>query len=101
MTLAKIEPNIECSRMKDVAYIEIWYPRSESSIPEKQIDTIEIGLMDTRAADNIRVSYDFDRDGWSIKQASKFEWDIDDEICDEGWQEVAFIQAWALEKEHK
>lgn len=54
--------------------------------------------MDLRAADDIRIEYDFGRDGWVIKQAQVFEWEIDDEICDPQWKEVAFIEAWASEK---
>ena len=73
--------------------LELHYPRGEGSIK-----TIEIGLMDVRGADSIRVSYDFERDGWKIEQVSVFEWEPGDTVCDPCWQEVAFIQAWALEK---
>jgi hypothetical protein len=62
---------------------------------EQNINAVEIELVDVRAADSILVSYDKGRDGWSIKQASKFEWEPGDEVCDPDWQEVAFIQAWA------
>jgi len=71
-------------------FIDLWYPRSDD-----QLDTLEIGLMDIRAADAIQVSYDFKRDGWMIKQAAIFAWE--DEECNADWQEVAFIQAWARE----
>ena len=78
--------------IKDTAHIEIWYPR------DRLIKFVEVGLIDVRAADNIRISYDFDRDGWKIEQASVFQWEINDEECDEDWQEVAFVQAWAREQ---
>ena len=58
-----------------------------------------MSLTDVRAADDIRISYDYDRDGWVIEQASIFEWDGDDEECDEDWQEVAFVKAWARSPE--
>ncbi|WP_019998879.1 hypothetical protein [Aureimonas ureilytica] len=48
-----------------------------------------------RASDGVRLTYDYDRDGWSIQQASRFAWSSDDKVCDEDWQEVAFIQSWA------
>lgn len=70
--------------------IDIWYPRCDGAAK-----FIEVGLMDVRAADNIRVSYDFERDGWKIEQASIFQWPSDDPVCDEGWKEVSFVQAWA------
>lgn len=76
------------------AVVTLVYPR------QNPLEEIEIDLEDIRAADSILVRYDFDRDGWVILQASKFEWDADDSICDPDWQEVAFIQAWArLRKE--
>lgn len=58
---------------------------------------LQVGLQHVRAADPIRISYDFERDGWRIEQASRFEWEIDEEP-DNDWQEVSFIQAWAREK---
>ncbi len=74
-----------------VAMVDLWYPRNSP------LKTIQVGLMDVRAADDIRVTYDFDRDGWSILQASIFEWEATDSENDQDWQEVAFIKAWARE----
>ena len=74
---------------KDIAEVNLWYPSGEENI-----STIEVGLMHVRAADSIRISYDFDRNGYVIKQASVFEWEGDDDACDSDWQEVAFIKAW-------
>lgn len=71
--------------------LDVWYPRSEDS----PIRSVVVGLMDVRAADDIRITYDFERDGWVISQASRFAWDINDKVCDPDWQEVAFVQAWA------
>ena len=81
------------SVMGDTAHVDLWYPRSSD------VKAIEVGLMDVRAADAIRIEYDFHRDGWVVKQASNFTWDADDTVCDRGWTEVAFIQAWALQSE--
>ncbi|MEK7093361.1 MAG: hypothetical protein AAB927_02645 [Patescibacteria group bacterium] len=78
--------------MNDTKRVDLEYPRSQE---EKYI---EVGLMDVRAADSIRISYDFERDGWMIEQASIFEWGADDAVCDPDWQEVAFVQAWARER---
>lgn len=75
-------------------HLDLWYPRSDGS----PIKSFVIGLVDVRAADDIRISYDFERDGWKIEQASTFEWDVDDTVSDPDWQEVAFIRAWAREK---
>jgi len=56
-----------------------------------------LGLMHVRAADRIRISYDGNRDGWKIEQASRFSWDTTDTVADSDWKEVAFIRAWARE----
>ena len=77
----------------DTMRVDLWYPRLEG-----QDKYLTVGLMDVRAADDIRISYDFDRDGWVVEQAQVFEWDVDDELCDPEWKEVSFIQAWASER---
>ena len=74
-------------------YVEMEYPRLEDS----KAKCIVVGLSDVRAADDIMIEYDFERDGYVIKQASRFVWDADDKVCDQDWQEVAFVQAWARE----
>jgi hypothetical protein len=73
--------------------IDLWYPRVDENPA-----FVEVGLMDVRAADSIRISYDFERDGWKIEQASTFEWDVNDKVCDPDWQEVAFVQAWGRQR---
>jgi hypothetical protein len=78
----------------DEFHIDLCYPRCEESVK-----SFVVGLMDVRAADSIRVSYDFERDGWKIEQASTFEWNVGDPVCDPDWQEVAFVKAWARETE--
>lgn len=72
-----------------VVDVELWYPRLAG-----QYHTVKVGLVDVRAADSVQVSYDFERDGWVIKQASRFSWAAGEEP-DEDWQEVAFVEAWA------
>lgn len=78
----------------DTKRVELFYPRNE----DQPIKYLKISLAEVRAADDIRVSYDFERDGWVIEQASIFEWLLGDTMCDPDWAEVAFIQAWAREK---
>lgn len=85
----------EAWQKDDELHIDLWYPRVDP------VNKLVIGLMDVRSADDIRVSYDFSRDGWKIEQASIFEWEADDKVCDPDWQEVAFIQAWFREEESK
>ena len=68
----------------------------EFSPPE--VKYLEVDLEHVRASDGIRVSYDFERDGWVIEQASTFEWAGDDTVCDPDWQEVAFVRSWTRMK---
>ena len=93
MPMTKEELLKEVKQYGDALHIDIWYPRTDNTIK-----AIQLGLMDVRAADDIRIEYDFERDGWVIKQAQVFEWSVDDEVCDPQWMEVAFIEAWASEK---
>ena len=74
----------------DCLFVGIYYPRR--AVPTY----VEVDLVDTRAADGIRISYDLERDGYVIEQASRFEWEADEEV-DSDWQEVAFVEAWARE----
>lgn len=87
------DPIKNASIRKDTVSIDIWYPRSAD-----QPKYIEVGLMDVRAADNVRLSYDFERDGWKVEQAAVFAWDINDEVQDAEWAEVAFIPAWGRQR---
>lgn len=70
----------------DSLRLDLFYPRSEGNIKH-----FIIGLVDVRAANSIRVSYDFERDGWKIERPTKFEWDVNDSVCDPEWKEVAFV----------
>lgn len=82
------ENGFAVSRCGSDVEVELLYPRNNP------VNAIQVGLVDVRAADNVRLWYDFERDGWVVEQASRFEWGADEEV-DWDWQEVAFIQAWA------
>jgi hypothetical protein len=55
----------------------LWYPRSDDTP-----SFIRVELADVRAADNLIISYDFDRDGYSIARETDPE------------TEVSFIRSW-------
>jgi hypothetical protein len=86
--------NIEIDKTEDekVVHIEVNYPRNN------KIDTIEIGMCEVRAADDIRIKYDFERDGWVILQSRSYH-QIDENSYDyaEEWIESAFCPAWKYE----
>jgi len=71
----------------DPVVVNLFYPRVEGN-PEE----ITIALMDVRAANDISIKYDFERDGWSIL-SDLLDPDIHDVQSDE-LHEVAFVPAW-------
>lgn len=87
------DPESQVQVRGNVAHYDIWYPRSSD------VDTAQIGLVCVRASDDIRVTFDFDRDGWSIQQEVSV-----DEPCGTcsyatgEWVEVYFAPAWALRR---
>lgn len=73
-------------------HYDLWYPGPGVGNPTH----LQIGMMHVRATDGIRVSYDFERDGWVIEQGGVWSWSEDDpKPHDEDWQEVAFVRSWA------
>lgn len=73
-------------------HVELMYPSRD----QQSQAHVSVGLEHVRAADSIRITYDFDRDGWVIWQASKFEFEAGDPL-DERWREAAFCQAWQFD----
>lgn len=71
-------------------HVDLTHPRIEDR-PSKII----VSLMDTRAADNITITYDYERDGWVVSR------DILDQLDDimasktVAHAEVAFVPAWS------
>lgn len=73
--------------------IELAYPRTEGN-PNR----VSIGLSDVRAADDLAVEYDFERDGWVLRMDKVREETTASGSCHmetiEGLAEVAFVPAW-------
>ena len=79
--------------------IDLCYSNIE---PPKKIQYVGVGISHVRASDGIRISYDYDRDGYIIEQPYTIEVDKGSYIdCEEHWKETAFIQSWALEHLNK
>lgn len=95
MSVTRITNNI--ASMEDgkdmVVEVDLYYPRSLDKRKPDEATVVEVSLMDVRAADSIRVRYDFERDGYQILQAQRFVWE-DGEDPDSQWKEVAFVEAW-------
>jgi len=102
IVLKKVDCDLYCSAREagpndpaDGVRVELNYPRTEAALTK----FIEVGLCDVRAADSIRIDYDYDRDGWRIMQQAFNEHGGASEP--EDWHEVYFAQAWQLEKPSK
>ena len=76
----------------DTFRMELEYPQVTG------LKYIKIDLCDVRASDGIRISYDFERDGWKIEQPSCLEWESNDNVCDEKYKESMFIPSWQFIK---
>lgn len=84
----------EASDAVDALNVDIEYPR------HRRLKYVRVGLCDVRAADDILIGYDFDRDGYVIHQQRRRRVGGGSEPLDhEQWEEVAFIEAWALEED--
>ncbi len=82
-------------RHGDTLMVDLWYPGVNGNATH-----IEVGLCAVRAADTIRIHYDFDRDGYVIEQAKRTQVLVRSEgLADtyeerEEWIEMAFLSAW-------
>ena len=61
----------------DTWQVDLWYPREEG-----MVKFLQLGLIDVRAGEDIRISYDFDRNGWKIELPTVHVFEADDEVCD-------------------
>ncbi len=88
------------SRRGEELTVDLLFPPYEGDQnPEHKVRYVVVGLEHVRAADDVRVSYDFGRNGWVIQQAQVFSWPCDDTVCDPEWKEVAFVPAWGSERD--
>lgn len=77
----------------DTLDISLTYPE----ITKTGCRYVHVNQESTRASDGVRLSYDYDRDGWSIQQQVQVDHGglIDTPNPDE-WIEVAFVRSWSL-----
>lgn len=90
MTAKPLDLTDACMEAEEVL-VAFWYPRTSGGA-----NTIRVGLFDVRAADDLTIRYDFDRDGYSITREVKRQGDGYMEPMGE-WREVAFVPAWTEE----
>ena len=70
------------SHSEGVTYLDIWYPRSSGE------HTLQVGLMDVRAVGDIRITFDFEKNGyviWKEANVAKTEEHLE-------WVPVAFVE---------
>jgi hypothetical protein len=74
--------------------VDLWYPRNPGPRTADEPTSVRISLMDVRAADDLIIDYDFDRDGYRVRMATVHEWEPDETEFDPKLVEVAFIPSW-------
>jgi hypothetical protein len=85
-------------RRGDTITVALWYPGCEGHARH-----VEVELVCVRAADSIRIHYDYDRDGYVVEQPKRTEvfvksdGKIDTYEEREEWIEMAFLKAWPFE----
>lgn len=73
-----------------VEHIDLYYPGTGV---EGEVSEIHVGLVHTRAANDLIIRYDFERDGYAILMQPTREADgMAEEIGEP--REVAFVEAW-------
>ena len=80
------------------AHFDFSYPDTG----EDKICFFVIGLMDTRATDDIRISFDKDRNGWLIERRLPYRITgpkdvLSESVVKEGWIEAALLPSWPFE----
>lgn len=92
------EKGIIINEYGNTLQVDLCYSNVE---PKKKIQYVGVGILHVRASDGIRISYDYERDGYVVEQPTQLTWASDDEICDPKYKEVAFIESWALSEEQE
>lgn len=81
----------EVRRKQREASFDFIYPRSE----DDRVQSLTVGLEDVRAANDITIRFDFERDGWVITSGTKFMWMDGEDATDDRPEEVGFIPSWS------
>lgn len=88
--------NFHVSVRKDTLNVDLTYPQ----VTKDGCRHVHVNRESVRASDGVLLSYDYDRDGWSIQQQVYVDLGgcMDQPNPDE-WIEVAFVQSWGLVRE--
>lgn len=89
MTCATVE------RWFDEVKIDLMYPPYENDKENTNAKYIEINLSAVRATDGVRIHFNYERGGWVIEQPTG---NYDEQNL-EIWEESAFLESWAKDKE--
>ncbi|MCK2055278.1 hypothetical protein [Methylobacterium sp. 37f] len=90
--------NFDVEVYGDVLNVNLTYP----NITIDGCRHVHVNQESVRASDGIRLSYDYDRDGWSIQQQVCV--DLGDRIYTpnpDEWVEVSFVQSWSLMRDQR
>jgi len=74
----------ETSKYGNELHVDLWGP----DLPSSDVKKFVLGFMDAKFVNDIRISYDTERNGWKIEQDSRDEDHVD---LEPEWKEVSFI----------
>lgn len=72
----------------------LWYPTYPDTleVSPTSVNSVVVSLIAVRAAADIRITYDYDRDGYVISKKLVSE-DENQEVDEPEWKEVAFVDS--------
>lgn len=97
--------NCDIIRRDQVLSVNMTYPGYTESDNPMRVRVVEINQESVRASDGVRISYDYNRDGWSIMQPKVTEVLVEETPHgnsyrdDEEWIETAFVGSWAFDRD--
>ena len=83
--------NYHLARIDDELHVELTYPK----ITKDGYRYVVFDQESIRASDSIRISFDYDRNGYKIESPTRLSWDsCAPDAGDMKWKESAFVPAW-------
>lgn len=89
--MSEYESGYRVSKWRRTVSFEFVYPGTD----DKKVDRLRVGLEHVRAANDIEIHFDLDRNGWVIESPTKFMWKDGEDTSDTQLEEVAFIPAYS------
>lgn len=90
----RVLPGAQITASDDEVTVELQYPERDGNLSR---EAVVVSLLDVRSADDLKLRFDFERDGWAITMDRTREVEADGLVQTEVVvqdEEVAFVPAW-------